>query len=244
MNHENYGKLKALRLSGMAEEYERQERLDDIDSYSFNQRLTLLIDAESDKQYNNKILRNLKNAKFSEEQARLSKIRYDKDRHLDQSLITELATNRYIHKKRNIIITGASGSGKSYLGNAFGVNACEQGFRVKYVRLPDLLQELEFAKIHSTYGKTIRLYQNCDLLILDEWVLIPTDENEQRHLLELLERRYRIGATILCSQYSIEAWHDKLGGGALADAILDRIIPQATKIFIDGDVSMRSKILE
>lgn len=150
VNNENYEKLKGLRLPAMAEEYERQDRLDDIDSYNFNQRLTLLIDVESGSLHNNRIVRNIKNAKFSESQARLSLIRYDKERRLDKSLINEFSTNRYLKNQRNIIITGASGCGKSYLGNAFGINACEQGYRVKYVRLPDLLQELEFSKMHST----------------------------------------------------------------------------------------------
>jgi len=244
MNSETYGKLKVLRLPAMAEEYSRQERLTDIDSYTFEQRLSLLVDAECDSQQNNKLERLVRNAKLSKRQARLALIHYDKKRKLDRVLINELSTNRYISRMRNIIITGAAGSGKRYLGNAFGINACQSGYRVNYVRLPDLLQEMEFAKTHKSYNNALKLYKKCSLLILDEWLLVPTNNVEQTNLLEIFEQRYRLGSTIFCSQFPIEAWHSKLGGGAIAEAILDRILPGAAHIFIDGEVSMRMKTLD
>ncbi|MBS5112710.1 MAG: IS21-like element helper ATPase IstB [Coprobacillus cateniformis] len=241
MNDENISKLKALRLPGMVAEYERQCTLEDIDTYTFDQRMSLMIDAEFDSEHNNKIKRLIKNANFSESSASLTQIKYYPDRHLDKALITELSTNSYIKKNRNIIITGASGSGKSYVANSLGVNACHNGLKVNYVRLPDLLHEFELSRLQKTYYQLIKKYQKCDLLIIDEWLLIPTTDNEQRDLLELIERRYRSGSTILCSQFSTEVWHKKLGGGAIADAIMDRIINNSTTIFIDGKVSMRSQ---
>lgn len=236
---DNLNKLKALRLPGMMNEYERQCGLDDIDTYTFDQRITLMIDAEFDSQHNNKIARLIKNANFSESQADLSKILYYPDRHLNKELITQLSTNEYITKKHNLFLCGASGSGKSYIANALGVNACMHGLKTKYVRLPDLLNEFELAKLQKNYYALIKSYQKCDLLIIDEWLLVPVNESEQRDLLELTERRYRSGSTILCSQFSVESWHKKLGGGALADAILDRYTSNSTTMFIDGKVSMR-----
>ena len=242
MNKDNLNKLKALRLPGMMNEYERQSKLEDIESYTFDQRITLMIDAEFDSQHNNKITRLIKNAKFSEEQADLNKILYYPDRHLNKDLITQLSTNEYITKHKNILLCGAAGSGKSYLANAFGVNACMHGIKVKYVRLPDLLNEFELSKLQKNYYATIKTYQKCDLLIIDEWLLVPTTDSEQRDLLELAERRYRAGSTILCSQFSVESWHKKLGSGALADAILDRFTSNSVTIFIDGKISMRKSI--
>lgn len=115
---------------------------------------------------------------------------------------------------------------------------------VKYVRLPDLLNELSLSRVQQNYRNTIKRYQKCSLLIIDEWLLIPTTDNEQRDLLEIIERRYRTGSTILCSQFSHESWHNKLGGGAIADAILDRLLSNSVSIFIDGKVSMRLKEFE
>lgn len=244
MNEENYKKLKLLRLPAMAEEYKRQMNVEDIDMYTFEQRLSLMIDNEADSQHNNKIIRLIRNGNFSESSASLTQIRYYEDRHLDKKLITELSTNNYISKNRNIIITGAAGSGKSYIANALGVNACQACMNVKYVRLPDLLNELSLARVQQNYRAVIKRYQKCPLLIIDEWLLVPTTDNEQRDLLEIFERRYRTGSTILCSQFSQESWHKKLGGGAIADAILDRIISNSVSIFIDGKVSMRAKNLE
>lgn len=241
MNEENYRKLKLLRLPAMAEEYIRQSNIDNIDTYTFDQRLSLMIDSESDSQHNNKIKRLIKNGNFSESNALLTQIRYYEDRHLDKELISELSTNNYISKNRNIIITGAAGSGKSYLANALGINACHASMNVKYVRLPDLLNELSLSRVQQNYKNVIKRYQKCPLLIIDEWLLIPTTDNEQRDLLEIIERRYRTGSTILCSQFSQESWHNKLGGGAIADAILDRLLSNSVNIFIDGKVSMRLK---
>lgn len=243
MNEENYKKLKLLRLPAMAEEYIRQTNLNDIDTYTFDQRLSLMIDCETDSQHNNKIKRLIRNGNFSEASALISEIKYYEDRHLDKELISELSTNNYITKNRNIIITGAAGSGKSYVANALGINACHASINVKYVRLPDLLNELSLARVQQNYRMVIKRYQKCTLLILDEWLLVPTTDSEQRDLLEIFERRYRTGSTILCSQFSQESWHSKLGGGALADAILDRILSNSSNIFIDGKVSMRVKNL-
>ncbi len=112
---------------------------------------------------------------------------------------------------------------------------------VKYVRLPDLLSELELSRIQGTYRNKIKQYERCDLLILDEWLLVDTSNIGQQDILEVLEKRYRIHSTILCSQFDVNGWHKKLGGGALADAIFDRIVPKSHTIKIMGYKSMKSR---
>lgn len=119
-----------------------------------------------------------------------------------------LASNQYINEPKNIIFTGATGSGKSYLACALGHNACQLGYKVRYIRLPDLLTELELARAEGTYKKTLKRYQNCELLILDEWLLVPANEIAQQDILEVVERRYRYHATIFCSQFEIDGWHE------------------------------------
>ena len=121
------------------------------------------------------------------------------------------------------------------------MEACNNGLRVIYVRLPDLLSELELSRIQGTYRNKIRQYEKCDLLILDEWLLVNTSNTELQDILEVLEKRYRVHSTILCSQFDVAEWHNKLGDGALADAILDRIVPKSHTIKILGDKSMRSR---
>ena len=209
MNRDTYDKMILLKLKGMAKAYKEQDEIEDIHELTFEQRLALLIDAETDSKHNHKIER--------------------------------LATNEYINKHENLIIVGATGSGKSYIACALGVEACNATMKVMYVRLPDLLAELDLAKVQGNYRKRINQYIKCDLLILDEWLLIGTNNAEQQDILEILEKRYRIHSTVFCSQFDVTGWHSKLGGGALADAIMDRIISKSQTIKIFGDKSMRSR---
>lgn len=241
MNRETYDKILKLRLPGMARAYKSQDDFPDINELTFDQRLELLIDAECDSQHNHKIERLIKNAELNDSKASVTQIHYYSDRHLNKDQIMSLATNDYIKNQENILIIGATGSGKSYLASAFGIQACNAGLKVKYVRLPDLLSELEVARLQGNYRRVIKKYTNVDLLIMDEWLLVNTSNIEQQDILEILEKRYRIHSTIFCSQFEVGGWHQKLGNGALADAILDRILPKSHQIKIDGDKSMRSR---
>ena len=161
-------------------------------------------------------------------------INYTSGRKLNRSLIERLATCEYITEHRNLFITGATGSGKTYLACAFGMEACRQRYKTKYVRLPDLLLELEMARNDGTYKKVQGKYANPVLLIIDEWLLLKPTESEQHDILELLHRRRRRSSTIFCSQYDSNGWYDQLGGddSPLAEAILDRIKHDAYKINI------------
>ena len=165
---------------------------------------------------------------------------------LNRELIQRLASCGYISEYRNIFITGASGSGKTYMACAFGMEACKQYYKTKFVRLPDLLIELSMARENGTYLKTMNKYISPTLLILDEWLLLKPNEAEQRDIFELLQKRRKKSSTIFCSQFRDEGWYEQLNGddSPLADAILDRIMHDSYKINITSidptkDISMR-----
>lgn len=242
MRNETIRKLKNMRLPAFAEAYQYQ--INNVMEYidmSFDERLMLLVDAEADSQYNNRIARLIKGAHFSQSTAFLGNIEYLPDRHLNRELITQLSDNNYVATAKNIILVGATGSGKTYIANAFGINACQAGYKTRYIRLPEFFSELEAARIQGKYTKVMKKFQNVPLLILDEFLLLPTSESEQAALLELMEYRCGSTSTIFCSQFMPEGWHQRLGNSVIADSILDRIIPISFLMEIRGDVSMRQR---
>lgn len=168
INRDTYDKMVLLKLKGMAKAYKEQDEIEDIHELTFEQRLPLLIDAETDSKPNHKIERLIKNANFVESKASVTLIKYYADRQLNKDQIERLATNEYINKHENLIIVGAIGSGKSYIACALGVEPCNATLKVMYVTLPDLLAELDFAKVQGNYKKRINQYIKCDLLILDK----------------------------------------------------------------------------
>lgn len=240
MSEQTIEKLKKMRLSKFAEEYQNQKGNPDYQKMSFDNRLTLLVDLEYDSRINHTIERNIKNAQFYDSTACLEKINYKPERKIDKALIEELATNHYIEDGLNVVISGDSGCGKTWISNALGVHACRSKKRVKYIRLPDLLMDLETARIQGTYRKMIKQLGKLDLLIIDEFLLTSINEIEINTILEIMELRCNKKSTILCSQWTPEGWHQKLGGGPIADAILDRIINSSYKILLEG-ASMREE---
>ena len=142
---------------------------------------------------------------------------------------------------RKIMILGATGSGKTFLANAFGIAASRNFYTVRYIRLPELLAELAVARAEGTYRKTLKQYKQVKLLILDEWLLYPLKDSEARDLLEITESRYKKAATIFCSQFEVGGWHQKIGEPTLANAISDRIVHDSYTIIIGGLDSMRKR---
>ena len=245
MTSETIRKLRQMRLPEFARGYE--EQLDSPETYSamtFDERLAMLVDREADAKHDKHIKRLVKQASFPNSRAFLADLEYLPDRHLDRDLIRNLSTNEYIRRKRNLIIMGATGSGKTFLTNAFGIHACNSGFSVWYTRLPDLFVLYSLEEEKGKSRELLKKIGKYHLLILDEFLLVETNESQQRILLEVMDRRSERGSVIFCSQVGTDGWHRRLGGEILADSIMDRIIHGAYKIKIDGKTSMRQRHTE
>lgn len=242
-NEETLAKLNNMRLTGMAEAYTVQAGDKEIHKLSFEERFKLLIDHEYARRQSNKLQRLVHQAAFSNPEASMEEIEYYPDRHLDKGLITRLTTGQYIEDGQNIIIVGASGNGKTWLANAFGVQACRQLKKVKYIRLPELIDELKVARFEAdgSYRKLVSKYRKVDLLIIDESLLTELTQEDSIHVLEIIEARLQRTSTIFCSQFSPDGWHQKIENVQLADAILDRVVHNSYKILIDGAISMRER---
>lgn len=234
-------KLQEMRLSAMADSYRNQLTNPNIQELSFEERFGLLVDTEWARRKSNRLASLIRKAEFQQSDACIENVEYHADRNLDRTQIIRLASNGYIHDKLNMIIMGASGSGKTYLACAFGISACKDFLPVKYIRLPDLLNELAVARGEGVYKKVIKTYKKVPLLILDEWLLLTLNEREARELLEIVEARHQQGSTIFCSQFAPAGWHAKIGESTLADAILDRIVHSSYNITIKGQDSMRKR---
>lgn len=241
MNEQTQRKLHEMRLSAMADAYQNQLLDPSFQALSFEERFSLLIDLEWSRRKNNRLASLIRKADFQQSNASIESMEYHADRKLDQTQILRLATCAYIHEKLNIIIMGASGAGKTYLACAFGIAACRNFLPVKYVRLPDLLNELAVARGEGLYQRVMKVYKKIPLLILDEWLLVSLKESEARDLLEIVEARHQRGSTIFCSQFAPAGWHSKIGESTLADAILDRIVHSSYTITIEGKDSMRKR---
>lgn len=241
LNNTTTTKLHEMKLSAMATAFRHQSETDGFSELSFEERFGLLVDAEWTSRRNNRLTRLLKKAGFSEPEACLEDIEYHADRKLDKAFITRLGTCNYIDENHNVIILGATGSGKTYIANALGVTAGRNFYPVRYVRLPDLLADLSIARAEGNYRKVMKGYRQARLLILDEWLLYPLKDSEARDLLELTEARYKKASTIFCSQFDVGGWHQKIGEATLADAICDRIVHDSYRIVIGGEDSMRKR---
>ena len=229
-NNSTIESLKAMRFSAMAAELERQ--MGDPSAYSqmgFEERLSLLVDAEWNCRQNNKLLRCIREARFATPGAVIEDVEYHEDRHLDKAQILRFASCTFIEENHHIIFKGASGSGKTFLACALGNAACRRLKSVRYIRLPELLEELALAQAAGELKKTIKTYQKYDLLILDEWLIRCLTPQESYSLLEVIEARGNKGAMIFCPQYEPGDWYERLHPNsdersAIAEAILDRIL--------------------
>ena len=233
-------KLFSMKFSAMARAVREQEEAKGISEMTFDERFSLLVDAEWDSRRANKRLRLLRQAGFPQTDAHIADVRYDADRKLDRAQLLDLARSEWVAEHRNVIVTGASGAGKSWISCALGVAACNAFFSVRYTRLPELLDEVCVAK-DDLWLKAKRRFIKCDLLIIDDWLLEPVTSAEAREILEIVEARSRGGSLLLCSQFSPAGWHEMLGQGAIADAVVDRIIYNSHTIHIEGEESMRKR---
>lgn len=232
LNQTTFEKLVQMRLSAMALAFRQQSEDPGMVGLSFEDRFGMLVDAEYWSRHNNRLKRNIHKATLEQPQASLADINYTSGRLLDKELIQALGTGQYIREQHNVIILGATGSGKTYIGCALGMEACKQGFTVKYVRLPELLEDLAIARSQGSFKKNVAQLKKYDLLIIDEWMLVSLSETEARDLLEIIHARYKRASTIFCSQFVPIGWLNKFPEATIADAVLDRIVHDSYTIEI------------
>jgi DNA replication protein DnaC len=240
LRHPLYETLRTLKLEGMIKGLLDQEAMPDIEQVPFMDRLALLIDREFIERENKRITSRLREAKLRQSAA-IEDLDFKTPRKLDRSLILKLSEGAWISQHQNVLITGPTGVGKSYLACALGQKACRMGYRVFYQRLTRLLAELEIARGDGRYPRLINSLSKIDVLILDDWGLEGgMTDRQRRDLLEVLDDRYASRSTLVTSQLPVDRWHDHIGDPTVADAILDRLIHNAHRIPLDGP-SMRRK---
>lgn len=228
-------RLREMRLPVMADQLVTLIESNEIFSMSSEDILNQLTEEEFYSRKNNTIDRLKKKANLSQRQASVIDIDYQPTRKINRSLITQLETNEYIQKQRDIIILGACGTGKSYIANALGNLACESFHSVIYVRMFELISEIESYKLNGQISKILQKYSKVDVLIIDDFLLHAISSKEVVELFKIIELRHRRKSTIVCSQIEPKEWHQKLGSDELADSILDRIVPGAYKLVLFGD---------
>jgi DNA replication protein DnaC len=227
-------KLTTLRLDAMAAAWQEQQRRTDHDALTFDERFGMLVDAQWLARENRRLQRSLKEARLRLTQASLEAIDHRPTRPLDKALLRQLATGRWITEHHNVVITGPTGTGKTFIACALAHHACRSGFRALYRRLPRLFEEITLAHADGTYTRLLARLARIDVLVIDDWGLAPLREQDRRDLLEIFDDRYGTRSTILTSQLPVEHWHDHLGEATVADAICDRLLHNAHRIALKG----------
>lgn len=227
-------KLHAMRLGAMAGAWTTQRQDPKMNEIDFDSRFGMLVDAEHLARDNKRLKRALREAKLRISGACIEDIDYAPKRELDRALVRQLGTCAWIATHANVIVTGATGTGKSYLACALAQQACRSGYRAAYRRMPRLLEELALAHADGTYVRLLGRLAKIDVLVLDDWGLAPLREQERRDVLEIFEDRHGTRSTIVTSQLPVENWHDHVADPTIADALLDRIVHNAHRIKLKG----------
>ena len=237
LNHPTLDKLRELKLTGMKDALEEQQHMRDIEALDFEERLGLLVDREITERAGRRLKTRLRNARLRE-QAAIEDLDYRQPRGLDKALMQSLISGQWIRKQLNLLITGPTGVGKTWIACALAHKACRDGFTAQYRRVSRLFDELSYAHADGRYPLLMKKLAGTDVLVIDDWGLTKLTAAQRRDLLEVLDDRHNRKSTLVTSQLPVEHWHKIIGDPTLADAILDRLVHNAYRIQLQGE-SMR-----
>jgi len=227
-------KLHELRLAVMAEAWQQQQKDAKVGALSFDERFTLIVDAEHQARDNRRLTRLLKDAQLRIPQACVEDVATASARGLEKAMLRQLASCSWVTEHLNVLITGGTGVGKSYLACALGQSACRRALRVTYRRVPRLLDELALARAEGSHARLLGKLAKFDVLVLDDWGLGAPKDSQRHDLLEVIEDRYGRVSTVVTSQLPVAKWHEWIGDPTMADAILDRLVNNAYKVDLKG----------
>lgn len=237
LRHTTLDQLQDLKLHGMAKAFAEQLSMPDLSALSFEERLGLLVEREAAERSSRRLTGRLRKANLRE-QAVLEDTDWRAPRGLDKGQILRLAACQWIADHLNVLITGKAGVGKTFLACALAHKACREGYTALYLRVPRLFRDLAIARGDGSYDRLLQSYARTDLIVLDDWGLVPVGAAERRDLLEILEDRYGRRSTVVTSQLPVKSWYEVIGDPTLADGILDRLLHGAYRVEMDGE-SMR-----
>ena len=240
MTHHTTATLRTLKLAGMAAAFEEQLTQPPTQALCFEERFSLLVDRERTHRDNTRLQRLLKQARLKQSTACIENLDHRAGRDLDKSLIATLASCDWIRQQHNLLITGPTGCGKTWLACALANQACRQGLSALYVRVPRLFEELRIAHADGSFNRRLAQFAKTDVLLLDDFGLNHIGQSERNDLLEILDDRNSTKATIITSQLPVDQWHGYLNDPTLADAILDRVVHASHRLQLSGN-SMRKK---
>ena len=244
MNNIIIEQLQQLRLTGIADMLKQQRiQPNTYEELAFEERLALLVEHEVTRRENNKIKRLRKLAKLRLN-ATPEELSYAEQRGLKKTQLAELFHSRYLQRHQNVIITGATGGGKTYVACALSEQACRHGFPTRYWRLSRLVECLHIARADGSYTKQLNQLAKQQLLVIDDWGLEKLNTKQATDLLEVIEERHGRSSTIICSQLPVDQWHGMIANGTVADALLDRLIHSAHRITLKGNSMRQSQVLE